>query len=88
MARRDGQPRMTGVTDASGVACSAGVSVRREGAGEAASSPFVPIQIRPAVDTTVCEIVLRNGLCLRLGRTADVKWIAALAAALEDARSC
>lgn len=88
LVRRDGQQRMTRAKGASGAACPPRASAGRERAGEGTPSLFVPLQITTDVGAAACEIVLRNGQRLRLGRTADVKWIAALASALEAAPSC
>ncbi len=57
----------------------------------AACTPFVPVAITADSATLpdmVCEVVLRNGRRLRVGRDCPPDWLAAAATALETPRPC
>lgn len=56
---------------------------------EPPAASFVPITISAEhVADVICEVVLRNGRRLRVGRDCPPDWLAAAATALEAARSC
>lgn len=89
LARRDGQrQRTTKTRDARSAARSPAAWAGRERVGTVAQAPFVPLQLTAARIGSVCEVELRNGRRLRLAEGLDPRWVAALAAALEETRAC
>jgi hypothetical protein len=88
LARRDGQRRTTKAGDARSTARTPAAWAGRERVGAVAQAPFVPLQLTAARTGSVCDVELRNGRRLRLADGADPRWVAALAAALEETHSC
>ncbi len=62
---------------------------KRSSRPRAPAVPFVPVQV-VARDTEgpVCEVLLRNGRRLRIGRNCEPNWVAKVASALEAAGPC
>lgn len=64
-------------------------AVAKRGRLSRAPTPFVPVQVvARAAESPACELILRNGQRLRIGRSCEPDWIAKLAGALEGAEGC
>jgi hypothetical protein len=61
---------------------------KQGGPGGEVVGGFVPLRLTAERTGSVCEVELRNGRRLRLADGLDPRWVAELAAALEDARAC
>jgi len=64
-------------------------AVAERGTGSAVAAPFVPVEVvAREAESLACEVILRNGQRLRIGRECEPDWIAKLAGALEGAEGC